>query len=87
MDYNPISNFFDKFKKILATGEESRNAICAALNKNLKGDFKPNQITTKGVVIEVQASPIVKNEIMMRKSQILADIKALLPESRFIDIR
>ena len=87
MDYNHITNFLGKFKEILFKKEESNKTIIDIINKHISYQIEPSDIKTKGTIIHIQGSPMLRSEILIHKSGILADLTNLLPESRFEDIR
>jgi len=87
MEYNHITTFFDKFKKILSQGESSHVVIAEVMSKHLPFVVEGGDIKTKGSYIYLKSSPIARSEILMRKQLILSELLVLLPERRFIDIR
>ncbi len=87
MDYNHITNFLDKFKKILFQKEELKNIVTKIVSEEVSFQIEKEKIKIKKGIIFVEGSPILRNEIMLHKKQILTRIKILLPESIFLDIK
>jgi hypothetical protein len=87
MDYNHITNFLDRFKKILSQGEKGHTVIAEVMSKHISHVIETNTITIKGNCIYIQGSPMLHNEILMRKQAILSELLAVLPERDFVDIR
>ncbi len=87
MDYNPIVNFLDKFKKILFEGEASNEIIANIITKHISVPIKASAIKVRGINIYIQGSPMLRNEILIHKQGILKDLSSLLPAKRFNDIR
>ncbi|MES2930417.1 MAG: hypothetical protein V4665_01390 [Patescibacteria group bacterium] len=87
MDYNHIAQFLDRFKILLSRGEGSLSAIKDAINEHIPVVIDENLIRIKGAVIYIHASPLVHNEILIKKALILKKIKEKIPDSRFLDIR
>lgn len=87
MDYNPISNFLDKFKKILFEKETVYKVISEIITKHLAYTINSSKITLKGSVIYLQGSPMLKSEVLLHKKDILSDIENTLGTKRFTDIR
>lgn len=86
MDYNPIANYLEKFKKILFAGEEKQRIIVQLIEKNTKIKIDVKMIKVKGTVIYLQGSPMLRSEVLMKKMSILSDLAQLLPDQRFTDI-
>jgi len=88
MDYNKITSFFDKFKKIIYQKEETEEIIRKTISENISFEINKNNFKTQKGVIFLSCSPVVRTEIMIKKKKILFEIKNLLPnEINFIDIR
>lgn len=87
MDYSHIASFFDKVKKTLFKNEEYYEVISQVIRKHISSSIDPKSIKIKGSVIYIQGSPMIRNEIMIHKTGILADVSALLPDRQFSDIR
>jgi len=87
MDYNHITTFLEKFRKILLQGEESNKVIVEIITKHTKYPIELNMIKTKGTLICVQSSPMLRSEILMHKEAILMELTQTIPERNFSDIR
>lgn len=87
MDYNHITNFLGKFKDLLFKQEETTTAIVDVITKHISYPIESSSIKTKGNIIYLQGSPMLRSEVLIHKPGILADLANLLPESRFTDIR
>lgn len=87
MDYNQISSFLDKFKKILFQKEEILVFISETIFKYTKFKIDPNKIKIKNTYIYIENSPIIKNEIFIYKNKILADLKSEIKDFNFTDIK
>lgn len=87
MDYNHIKNYFEKFKNILSSKEEDYKIISLCIEKNISIKIETKLIQIKPPFIYIKASPLVRNEIMIKKDTILKDIVSLLPQSNFRDIK
>lgn len=87
MDYSSISNFLDKFKKIVFHDEELRNAIAISILNETKHNIESDHIKIKRGVVYLKVSPIFLNEVMMKKGKILLNIKNILPNSNILDIK
>jgi len=87
MDYNHIASFLEKFKRILSQGEGVNNTIVEIIAKQVSFPVSLNMIKTKGTYIYIQGSPMLRNEILMRKEAILAEISTNILDRHFSDIR
>jgi hypothetical protein len=85
---NPISQFLEKFKKILQTGTQVKEFFVRVLKGELNYDADTKNITIKDGVLYFNDKPIVKNEVFMKKEKILTELNQLLPKGKkIIDIR
>jgi len=87
MDYNHITSFLDRFKKIIFQKEELKNIIVRVISEEISFKIEDDSLKVKNGCIYIQGSPTLRNEIMIHKKQILTKIKDLLPENNFIDIK
>jgi len=87
MDYNSISGFLDKFKKLLGQSEAVYRVISEIVSKHIKFPIEEKIIKIKGSIIFIKGSPALKNEILIHKQKILADLKELISGRNFTDIR
>ena len=87
MDYNHIKNFLEKFKIILSSKEELYETISIVIEKNTQIKIETRFIQTKGTDILIKASPIVRGEILIKKNQILLDLKELKQQNCFFNIK
>jgi hypothetical protein len=86
MDYNHITSFLDKFKKIIFQKEELKNIIVKTIEDEICHQIENRTVKIKNGSIYVEGSPILRSEIMMHKKQILNKLENLLPQNKFLDI-
>jgi len=86
MDYNHITSFLDKFKIILFKKEETKNVVVKTISDEINHNVLDNSVKIKNGVISVQGSPILRNEILIHKKQILTKLKNSLIGTNFLDI-
>jgi hypothetical protein len=87
MDYNHITNFFDKFKKLIFEKEGLNKLISEVISKNISFPIDPSIIKNKNGIIYIKTTPMVLNEILIKKQAILKELLALLPDKNFTDIK
>jgi len=87
MDYNHITSFLDKFKNIIFQGQKDNKIITEIITKHISFPIKEEMIKIRGSVIYITGSPILKNEILVHKAGILADLSSVISGKRFTDIR
>jgi hypothetical protein len=87
MDYNKISNFLEKFKKLIYQKEFIKDSVVNIISNEVSFKLKKDSIKIKNGVIYLEGSPILRNEVLMRKKNILSSIKKIIPESNFLDIK
>ena len=87
MDYNHITTFLEKFKKILSQGEMANAVIAETISKHISYPIALANIKTKGTVIYVKCSPLVRSELLMHKQAILSELQNKLTDRNFSDLR
>ena len=87
MDYNHITNFLDKFKKLIYQKDETKNIVVNTIGEIIAHPIEKELVKIKGVYIYIESSPILRSEILMRKKIILDKLKDLLPSYNFLDIK
>lgn len=87
MDYHQITDFLDKFKKIFSQKEEINNLVLVILKNNINEGINKNNFIIKNNIISIVGSPILKNEIFLKKQKILLEIKQKSPNSNILNIR
>ncbi len=87
MDYNHIKDYLNKFKEILFSNEEKSRVTASVIENILSIKIEAKNIQIKQPYIYIKASPLIRNEIMIKKELILKEILTLLPECNFKDIR
>ena len=87
MDYNHITSFLDKFRKLVFQKEELKNIVVKTISEEITKPIEPTSIKIKGALIYIEGSPILRSEILIHKKQILLKLKDLLPNNNFLDIK
>jgi hypothetical protein len=87
MDYNHITLFLEKFKKLVFQKEETKEIVIKTISGEISHEIEKESITIKNGFIFVKGSPILRSEIMIHKNQILFKLKSILPGNNFIDIK
>ncbi len=91
MEYNQINGFFDKFKKIIYQKQETKKIITEVFSKNISfdlGTLEDSFFEYKHGIVYLKCSPVVKNEIMIKKEKIIKELKNQLSDSlNIVDIK
>ncbi len=87
MDYNKITKYLDKFKKIVFEKENIYKVVSQIILKHTNILIKINLIKIKNTTIYIQCSPIQKSEILIHKNEIILDFKKLIPNYSIINIK
>ncbi len=87
MEYSHIKNYLDKVKGILFSKEETNSVIVSVIEKNISFKLDTKSLTIRGADIYIKTTPIIKNEILIHKGQILKDLSFMLPKNNFKDIK
>jgi len=87
MEYNQITNFLDKFKKLINKKEELKKIVIKTISEEINYQVNEESIRVKGGIISIEGSPILKSEVMTKKEKILRELKIILPDNIFLDIK
>ena len=87
MDYNHITSFLDKFKKLIYQKEETKEIIVKIISKEISHNIEKQSVKIKDNCIYIKGSPIVCSEVLVHKKQILMKLKDILPNTVFLNIR
>ena len=87
MDYNHIKNYLEKFKNIIFSKEENIKIISEIIEKNISIKIDPKFIQIKGSTIYIKTSPLIRNEILIKKDKILKDLQGVLNQNNIREIR
>lgn len=77
MDYQSIGSLFEKVKKLLGASQEQKETTQTLITKYIGYSIPLNQFEIKNSILKINSSPVIRNEIFMRKNQILSDAKNL----------
>ena len=69
-----ISKFFQKFQKINSDSAAQKEKIISIVKSVTNLELKPGEINVKESKLYINASPLIRNEIMMYKSKILSEL-------------
>lgn len=87
MDYNHITSFLEKFKKVIFQKEETKRIVVKTIIEEISHQLENDSVKIKNGCIYVEGSPILHSEILIRKKQILEKLKNILPDNNFLDIK
>ena len=87
MDYNHITSFLDKFKKLIFQKEELKNIVVKTIGDEIHHQVANDSVKIKNGCIYVEGSPMLRSEIIIHKRQILDKLENLLPQNNFLDIK
>jgi hypothetical protein len=75
MDFNHIKDYLEKFKIILKEKDENIDLIINVIYQHINFKLNKNNITIKNNIIFIKTSPIIRNEIFIKKQDILNSFK------------
>lgn len=84
---NNLGNFLEKFKNIIGHSKFQKDAVLSIIKESVGIQLEEKDVEIKNFTVYIKASPLVKNEIFMRKQFILAKLKAILGNKSPKDIR
>lgn len=80
-----ISQYLEKFKKILTSQEFLINSVVESIKKNCLLDIDPKNIVIKNYSARIDERPLVKTSIFLKKKKILEDL-AIKTDGKIKDI-
>ena len=82
-----VGNLLDRYSHLAPPDLSVRQIVCECVQKELGIKIPLQRISIDRRQIFIQASPVVRNEIMMRKIKILEEISRKLGKDAPIDLR
>jgi len=82
-----ISDYLQKFKNIHVEKSQFKDFIVELVKRELKSEINRDNIDLRKGVIYLKISPIQKNELFMKKQQILNEFNKTFPTIPVSDIR
>jgi hypothetical protein len=80
-----ISQYLEKFKKILTSQEFLINSVVESIKKNCLFDVNPKNIVIKNYSARINERPLVKTSIFLKKKKILEEL-AVKTDGKIKDI-
>lgn len=84
---NQISLFFEKYQHLLSSSSASKDVIIQVLKEKTGIDIDREHIEIRNGTIFIQESPILKNELFIKKRLILKAIADRLGKDASGDLR
>ena len=75
MPLHTISSLFDKYKSLTPPDYSVRTAACECISKVVGIKLSEKDISVERGVLIVKASPVIRNEIFIRKTHVLICLK------------
>ena len=82
-----IKDLLSRFENILSNGETKKAIIREILSQTLNLDIKKEDLEIKNNIIYLNIKPIYKNEILIKKDQIVKKLEEKLGERAPKNIR
>jgi len=87
MEFNNLKSFLDKFRRIIFQKEELKKIITQIIFEETNYHINEEAILLKDDSIVIKGSPLLRNEILIHKNQILNKLKIIVSERNFNDIK
>jgi hypothetical protein len=84
---NNLGDFLDKFKKAFLSSTAQKTAIIAGIKKSAGIQLDPGELEVKDQIVILKTSPVIRNEIFMRKKIIMRELENTLGKHAPGDIR
>ncbi len=78
MSFDPVTSFFDRFKKITLPDETVRRTTTEVLKKTIGVSVNISQVSVVGESLRIKSNSFIKSEIFLHKEQILQILKEKL---------
>ena len=78
MSFDPVTSFFDRFKKITLPDETVRKTTAVVLKEVVGVNVDISQISMERGNLRIKNNALVKSEIFLHKEQILQSLKEKL---------
>ncbi|MSR71615.1 MAG: hypothetical protein EXS50_03050 [Candidatus Taylorbacteria bacterium] len=82
-----ISGLLEKFKKFGLQSILTRETIAEFLTGYYKTPFTKESVFVTNGVITVKTSPVIKNDIYIKREYLISTLKEKLPKVYLVDIR
>lgn len=86
MALDPLNSFFSRFKNITLPDESVRKSVCGFILQKIGVEVSFKDISIKNGIIHINTKPTIKNEVFMRKKELLLFVKKET-KKEFFDVR
>ena len=86
MSLNPLNSFFSRFKHITPPDETVRKNVCEFILQEIGIHISFKDVSIKNKIIYINTKPIIKNEVFIRKKELLLFIQEKTKKD-FYDVR
>ena len=87
MSVKKINTALEKYKKITPPDEFVRTSVAEIIRRMIGADISIKDISIRRAVVYVHVKPIFKNEIYIKKRDILNAINTRCPQIKIEDVR
>jgi hypothetical protein len=84
---NNLGDYLNKFKKVFQNAQFQKDAVRSVIRNIVKIELGEKDFDVKNYTVTLNVSPVIKNEIFMRKQKILEALKSALGPKAPHDIR
>ena len=78
MSFDPITSFFNRFKKITLPDESVRKTTATVLKEVVGVNVDISQVSVERGNLRIKSNSLIKSEIFLHKEQILQSLKEKL---------
>ena len=86
MEWKTLQSFLLKAKTILGNNGDAKNSFSEACKSLIGADIATSSVEVRGGKMYVSAHPIIKNEILLKKKEILFFLQQKNPTNLIRDI-
>ncbi len=81
-----IEKYLEKFSRNVKNSDLHKTKIIEIIEKHTGVNLSLSQIEIKDYILQIDASPAIKNKLFIYKAKILAEISSTIP-TKVVDIR
>lgn len=83
----PLEQLLARFKNLTNTEKVKKELVCEGIKKIIGITIPVSTVSVSKNIIFLKISPIIKTEILLRKQEILADIRSINGLTHISDIK
>ena len=84
---NNLGGFFNKIEKLLRDNDKTFRNYRDVINKIVNISDEEYKISVSGNIVNIKTNPIIKNEILLKKNEILEELNKSELKVKILEIK